>query len=404
MKKARQATRLCYLVSMTALSATLPTAAIAQTGINAGTFLIEPAVGLFVESESNVLGETEDPKSDMATVFRPSIRVSNSWRNLDFALYGKLNSRRYDTYVSQDTDDSEAELTGNWTLPQSQSIALGLKSTEYADRQTSAENFAGPRPLTEKSTAGALTYERRSGILGVQAGADIRTLRYDDPLLTTNGIDPRDRDESFVSISAGLGEPSRQLFAGGRFGKIAYESIDQTVVPGGDATVSEGFIGFRYEDAGPYSLTGRVGAFERSYEQPGVETLTGLDHEIQLTWAVSALTSLTLVSTRSFEETRIAGSSGYSETNNQFNLTHRFTETLAFKGIYGWGTSIYENIDIEDETTDYELRLSARLGRHLEAIVSYGGDSRERRKGNILSKDIEKIENEQLRAGAIWRF
>ncbi len=393
-----------YFILMAVLGIILPTAVFAQTGLKTGTFMIEPAIGLFVESESNVLGDIEDPKSDVATVFRPSIRISNSWRNLDLALFGKLNSRRYDTYASQDTDESETELTSKWTLPQSQTIALDLKATKYAERQTSAENFAGLQPLTEKSTAGALTYERRSGILAMQLGADLRSLRYDDPLFTSGGIDPRDRDESFVSLSAGLGEPSRQLFAGGRFGKVTYEVIDSEVVPGGDATVSEAFLGFRYEDASPYSLTGRLGAFERSYELPGVETLSGIDFNIQLTWTVSDLTTLSLVSARSFQETRIAGSSGYNETNNQFMLTHRLTETLALKGIYGWGTSTYENIDIEDVTRDYQIRLSARLGRHLEAIVSYGGNSRERRKGSILSKDIERIDNERLRVGAIWRF
>lgn len=382
----------------------VPRASAAESGIYAGTFLIEPSLDIFFETDSNVLGDAEDSQADSTTVFRPKLKIDNSWSNLETSLFGELQSRRYNKYSYQDTDEYNVELSTRLDLAQVQSITLNLSAAESAERQNTAENFLGERPLVEDNQRLLLDYDRRAGLLFVGLGADYQTVRYKDSDFSEAPNDPRDRGESYLSIKAGLGEPTRQLFAGGRWGNIKYANTELGGVVGGDTSITEAFIGFRYDEAGPYSLSGEIGAYERDYDTDALETLFGIRHELRLSWALSYLTEVSITSSRSFEDSRSFESPGYDEISTTLSLSHQFTETLSLGSFYRWGVSRYEDIEIEDEFADYGLHINMELARQFDVFAGYDVETRERREGGLLSDAIRRLERETPSAGFTLRF
>lgn len=373
-------------------------------GFYAGTFLVEPSVGLFFESDNNALGSADDPSDDTATLFRPALKISNQWDNVDISLYGELESRRYEKFISQDTDVYSAQLRSRLEFAGAQSLEISLGASEYAERQNSAESFLGTQPLIEQNQTAAVNYERNLGRLNIAMGADHEIIRYEDSIFVIDETDPRDRDESYASVRAGMGESARLLYIGGRWGTIRHDLQTTDATQNPDADVTEAFIGFNYGEAGPYQLSGEVGAYQRQYDDTSVENQSGLNHRLRVAWEMTYLTQASLTSSRYFEETRILSSPGYEEINNQLSLNHQFSSSLALGLYYGWGTSDFESVEIQDEFTNYGITTSLLLGRSIEVSAGFNSESRSRRTGTLLTGETQRYERDVISAGVTLRY
>ena len=121
-------------------------------------------------------------------------------------------------------------------------------------------------------------------------------------------------------------------------------------------------------------LTGSldVGYGERNYQDPRLPNLASPLIDASLIWTATPLTTVTLKSVSSLNETTIPGASGAAQHATTLGIDHALRRYLTLTGTIGYLTDAYVGVPLRDVTTSFGLAASYNLNRDvvLKASVS----------------------------------
>ena len=120
-------------------------------------------------------------------------------------------------------------------------------------------------------------------------------------------------------------------------------------------------------------ITGTVSAGyeDRSYADKRLKDLRGPVVDATVVYAVTPLTTLTLLASTSFDETNLAGSPGVQSRSVSLQVSHALLRNVTLTGVFGYLNSDYIGSTIEENTYSATLRASYALSRSLVLDATY---------------------------------
>ena len=114
-------------------------------------------------------------------------------------------------------------------------------------------------------------------------------------------------------------------------------------------------------------LTGSldVGYGARNYQDPRLPRLASPLFDASLIWTPTALTTVTLKSVSSLNDTTIAGASGAAQHASTLEVAHALRRYLTLTGALSYLTDAYVGVPLRDATTTFSLGVSYSLNRDL---------------------------------------
>ena len=90
----------------------------------------------------------------------------------------------------------------------------------------------------------------------------------------------------------------------------------------------------------------------RDYDDPALQTIGGILADASLVWTASALTKVTLRASTDFNETTVAGSSGYVTRIAGLEVEHAFRRNLIGTATASLTRDLYDGVPRTDDTID----------------------------------------------------
>ncbi len=230
------------------------------------------------------------------------------------------------------------------------------------------------RPLVS-SVGASLGGSDTLGRLTLALHGTIDRTDYENALLG-DGTVVRLDDETFNAYGA-IGRASYELTPG----LIPFVELrgdtrvhDRPVDASGFARDSDGIsakLGSRFEMT--RLITGEISAGygDRSYRDRRLTDLKGALVDASLVYAVTPLTTVTLLASTSFDETTVPGSPGAEDRGLTLQVSHALLRNLTLTGLVSYLNTDYQGVRITENTISETLKASYSLGRSFVIEASY---------------------------------
>lgn len=127
-------------------------------------------------------------------------------------------------------------------------------------------------------------------------------------------------------------------------------------------------------------LTGdiNIGYQDREYKVEGLQDISGLAYDGNVSWAINTYTSLTAVATRESVDSSLEDTGGFLRTNYYLNLNHGLTELVSLQAEVGYGEDEFVfNQNRQDKRLAYQFAIEYELLRFLTISASYMHEERD---------------------------
>lgn len=259
------------------------------------------------------------------------LSLASDWTRHSVQMDVSQATRRHPDQGTLDWTDYEVGLSGRYDIERASSISIGyrhirghLDVTDF-DVQQAGLNRPVPFDSDVVRAAGTAALNR----ITLAGAVEYRTMRYteDDGAFPLRGIaDGRDYDRTTGELSASYSFlPGRDVTVLTRVTDISYRQSGQS---GRDSVSWEALAGVRYDLTGLWGLRFAIGYQQRDYESSAFRSLSGPAFEGQLLYLPSQLTTITLTTRRSIEESTRADNVSYTRTLVRLNLDHELLRNV----------------------------------------------------------------------------
>ncbi len=209
--------------------------------------------------------------------------------------------------------------------------------------------------------------------LGMHALFDRTT--YENGRLSTGAALPLDTQD-FTTYGLALRADSQLTPALGPFVEVRLDTRvhDKSIDLSGYARDSDGVLGrVGTTFAVTPLITGTVSAGyeDRSYADRRLRDLQGPVVDATVAYAITPLTTMTLLASTSFDETNLAGSSGAESRAVSLQVSHALLRNVTLTGIFGYLSTDYIGSPIVEDTTSATLKASYAISRSIVLDVRY---------------------------------
>jgi hypothetical protein len=321
----------------------------APIGIRAGAFLLFPAIELIGGYDTN---PSQDPNGKGATLYTvaPELRLQSNWsrHELKADLRGSYTDYSPDTSPTLSRPYVNGKVDGRIDVTRTTRIDLGGLVLVSTDNPGSPNLQAGLSKLPIYTTfGGSAGLGRRFNRFDVSIKGDVVRTAYQDSKLT-DGSTASNEDRNYNQYGGTL-----------RGGYELSPGVTPFVEIGADTRVHDlntDFFGYQRNSKG---LTGSVGtSFEltrlltgdvsigyvrRTYDDPRLDSLSGLIGSASLVWTADALTTVRLTGASSVGESTVPGVPGGFYRDVGLQVDHAFRRWLIGSVKLGFGFDTYKN-------------------------------------------------------------
>ena len=136
-----------------------------------------------------------------------------------------------------------------------------------------------------------------------------------------------------------------------------------------------GRVGTTFEMTPLITGTVSAGYEDRSYADARLRDLHGPVVDATVAYAITPLTTMTLLASTSFDETNLAGSSGAESRAVSLQVSHALLRNVTLTGILGYLNTDYIGSPIVENTTSLTLKASYALSRSLVLDARYNHET-----------------------------
>jgi hypothetical protein len=302
------------------------------------------------------------------------LALASDWTRHGLAMTLSQATRRHPDQGGLDWTDYEIGLTGRYDIGRASSVSLGyshirghLEVTDF-DVQQGTLNRPLPFDSDVLHVAGTAAFNR----ITLGGLAEYRTVRYAEedarlPFRATG--EGRDYDRAMGEASAAYSFlPGRDVMMIARVTDISYR---QTAQESRDSFTWEALAGIRYDLTGLWGFRIAAGYRHRDYDGPTFRSLSGPAFEGQILYLPSQMTTVTLTTQRTIEESTRATNVSYTRTLVRLNLDHEVLRNVIISAELRGEHRAYDRA--REKVTDAVGILSAQifLNRRVSVLASY---------------------------------
>lgn len=161
--------------------------------VRAGTFKVNPELGVGVESNSNVYARKTTEESDIVVRVSPAVRIASDWSRHALGADVGLDHREYIDIGDESHTNYRGFLRGRIDVSREFNFTLNSGYQKLTERRgesgDNVTNRTEPADFDIASFGGAANFQRDS--IRITAGADLRELTFDDIALVGGGTELR---------------------------------------------------------------------------------------------------------------------------------------------------------------------------------------------------------------------
>ena len=341
-------------------------------GVIWGAFTARPAINLGLETNDNIYYRANNQKSDTILSVAPSLAMRSNWGRHSLSLNAATTVTQYSEFEDEGTD--------SWTLGARGRLDVVAGSYFFGG----LNGFAGSEPRGEELTSRDLAKPISFKVTGASAGynhefnrlkfvAEVRSAEfdYDDAYQVGGAISDQDiRDRKVTNLIAKSEyavSPDTSLY-------IIYDAnnVDYDLVTSNRD--SEGYdvaLGADFDVSDFVRGQVQIGYLKQDYDNPAFAGVDGMSHKVRLEWFPTPLTTLSINTGRTVQETPAVGASGYIQEQIGVSIDHQLRQNLLVSASYRAGTDDYNGVDREDERTRAMVSAQYSLNRNVKLTGSF---------------------------------
>lgn len=337
-------------------------------GLPLGGFRAYPEIMTGIGYTSNVVGAENGARSDGFILVRPQLQLRSQWANHSLIATASYDGRRYFDTPQKNHDGYDFNLNGRVDVSKEGQIFLNADARRIYEDQTSGnfpQNGGGAIAL-DVTSLGARAVQRLNRFI-LTASADHNHFDF-NPTVTTTGVklnlDYRDYsvDRASTRIEYQL-SPDNAVFTQFTYKHTSYSlhalSTDRS---GNEWRASVGAIA---DVTSLLRVAGGVGYFWRSYDNPTLKRISSLNVDVQATYYLSPLTTISGTLTRELEEAAVNNSSGFIMTRGMLRIDHELLRNLRPFAYGSLEADDFKDIDRNDRLINLGVGLLYDPNRYL---------------------------------------
>jgi hypothetical protein len=320
-------------------------------GLPLGSFRIYPDVTGGIGLTTNVIGASEDARSDTFVAVTPQVAIRSDWGRHELRAVVNYSGVRYRWTSPRDEDGFLGEVSGRLDVVGNSALygAASYRRT-YESQQEANFPVNGGGSVAVDQARGMLRAAVVTNRLRWTFSGDFNTFRYNDTVSTTGALlnlSFRDRDVYRATVRSEYQlSPDNSVFVQGTYRKTDY--ITTNILDNRTSDEWRGGIGAIADVTDLLRVAGGFGYFRRTYASPEFTPIGGLAVDLRADYYLSPITTISGVLSRQPEEAAIRGSPGYIASRAGIRVNHELLRTLVpYVGI-SYFTSNFKNRDRKD--------------------------------------------------------
>ncbi len=345
-------------------------------GIPLGAFVAYPKLGVGVERTDNVYASSARQVDDVVWKVQPDVVVASTWSRHSLQAFARGNISRYSDFESENTEDYTVGATGRLDITRRSNVTAGVTYGSLSEPRTSSSSpVLAANPIEYDNTTAFVVAGREFNRLKVSARVDLSKFDYQDGRTTAGAnVEQDDRDRTNTSLTARADyalSPATALFIQVSGNKRDYRLGKPAVTLIRDSDGVEALAGANFEIGALMRGEVGVGYLRQSYDDLAFKDISGLGARAQVEWFPTELTTVTVVGTRSVEDTGIVGSSGNQSSNLIPQVDHELLRNVLITGQLAYGKDEYEGVARNDKRLTAGVGATYLLNRHVGLSVNY---------------------------------
>lgn len=360
-------------------------------GVRMGAFLLFPKLGVAERYNDNIFADENDEVDDFITVISPSVNLQSQWSRHALNVGASADIGRYADNGDEDYEDYNAFANGAVDITRRSRVTGGVSYSELHEDRSSPDDVNGIEPTEYSVLAGDVAFRQQFNRLNARVFTQVRRIDFDD-VTAAGGIpinnDDRDRDEYEVGTRLGYEiVPSYEAFVRLTYNERKYDAATDDNGIQRDSNGYEAVGGIRLDLTGKTFGDVFVGYRNQEYDDPTLDSVSGLSYGAALTWNATTLTTAKLNLSRTLEETTANGASGYFANRAGLTVDHELLRNMLIGGGASYTLNDYEGIDREDDVVGFNLYAKYLWNRYLNLSAGYNRTSRD---SNIAGVDYDR--------------
>ena len=342
-------------------------------GIRAGGFKFDASAAVGVGYDDNIAGRNNPTIGDGFVDTNARLRIASDWSQHAIGIQAGVTDRRYFSQTSFDWLDWDIRAFGRYDINADTQLSasyahlrLHLPPTRV---DVQAAGLFQPVVYTQDEFSAAGSTRLNRVLLGFVASYVMT--RYEN----INSAGPAGQFSNLDYDTFNLGLNGSYEFAPGRSMTLAvrYQDVSYRDVSSTDRSSQTwaGLVGFRYDFDGVWQARIAVGYAYRTYEGQQFRNISMPTIEADVTWNVTALTTLTLTAGRIIQESITANAASYVSTNAFLRADHELYRNVILTGAVGLNGQEYQGPTAR--ALDLVLRASGQwlVNRGLAISLEY---------------------------------
>ena len=388
-------TRLCFLLSGTALSAVcLAPVGVTQDGtdwfdrspvqpvseqtdaatepvpIANGSIDLSPEVLFSTGLDSNVLATDLNEIDDSYVGFTPSITMNSNWKRHAIDGYFGVEHVQYSELTDERHTDLTVKLRGRLDLGEKTSLTLEINGEDETEDRTELSNVPlSTEPNEFSRIGGALGFLHQAGRFITTASLAVNSYDYDDVEIAGGLIQDQDfRDHDELTGSARIAYAVNRNVA-------LYTSVDHTEA---DFRPPNIFNAFNRDYSGTVLLFGTdfdlnnaisgdigLGYQNYTYDDVSFEDIGDFAFTGHVDWQVANATTVSAAAARRVIDPGLIATNAAIETGASLRLEQGVTKKFSLNGEAGFSQYEFELIDRDDDRLNLKLGGNWKLNQNI---------------------------------------
>ncbi|MGE0665625.1 MAG: outer membrane beta-barrel protein [Sphingomonadales bacterium] len=359
-------------------------------GIRTGSFMFYPTIDVRGEYTDNIYATGTNKVEDFIIGVRPQVAAQSLWKrhSLRVTAYGDFGL--YLDNSNENYEDAGVTTDAAFDIAENSRLTARLVAIRDHERRDSPDDARGVTPTIYYKVTPELRFDQRLNRVALRLRGKVEYLDFNDVETSTGAIvneDDRDRLGWVIEGRAGY-DVSRnvQLYVSGLADQRTY---DQKVDDQGFARDSKGFGvfgGIIVELTGTVSAEGYVGLRRQSFADPVLPNVSGVAGGLNVVWAPTKLTTVTVTGERTVEETTQVGSTATLNTSFTVTVDHELRRNLVITLSGTYLSRDYQGIVRNDDNWRGSLGVQYLMSRHFRLRAGYTYNARD---SNLFGFDYD---------------
>lgn len=350
-------------------------------GIRAGSFMIFPSIDVRGEYSDNIYAERTNRISDFIVGVTPVIAARSLWERHALRVTARGNFGLYTEKSDENYQDADISTEGRLDIAEGSTLSFdGIIARRHEGRE-SPDDARGKRPTIYYRMKPELTWNQRISRISLRLKTAVEHLDFNDAVTSTGVvIDEDDRDRLMWTVEGRAGidlSNSVQAYVTGLFDNRNY---DQAIDDDGfnrDSTGYGVFGGVIVELTGTISGEAFVGYRNQAFKDPLLTDISGIAGGLNIIWAPTKLTTVTLTGERKVEETTVFGGAGSFTTEVGVTVDHELRRNLVITLSGRHIDRHYEGVFRNDEEWEGRVGVQYLFSRHFRLRAGYTYSTRD---------------------------